>query len=109
MGFRFQKRIKLVPGITLNLSRKGISTSIGTTGARVTLGHGQTRVTTGMSGSGISHTTITKNKSNGSNGVSTEQQSLYIPARPPRPIAISIGKIIGSFINGLLYAGKSRR
>jgi Protein of unknown function (DUF4236) len=59
MGFRFQKRIKVLPGITLNLSGKGISTSIGTTGARVTFGHGKRRVTTGIPGSGISHTTVT--------------------------------------------------
>jgi Protein of unknown function (DUF4236) len=59
MGFRFQKRIKILPGITLNLSRKGVSTSVGVTGARVTLGHGQQRITTGLPGSGISHTSIT--------------------------------------------------
>jgi Protein of unknown function (DUF4236) len=107
MGFRFHKRIKLVPGVTLNLSRKGISTSIGTTGAKVTLGHGQTRVTTGLPGSGISHTTITENKSKNSNDVSTEQQSLYISANSLRPVGIS--KIIGSFIKGLLSMGKHRR
>ena len=59
MGFKFQKRIKLLPGVTLNLSRKGVSTSVGTTGARVTVGHGQQRVTTGLPGTGISHTKVT--------------------------------------------------
>lgn len=108
MGFHFQKRIKLVSGVTLNLSRKGVSASVGTSGARVTLGHGQTRVTTGLPGSGIGYTTITKNKSNGSNDVSTDQQSIYIPAREPRTIAISIGKITSSFIKGLLSVGKRR-
>lgn len=62
MGFRFQKRIRILPGITLNLSKKGVSTSIGTRGARVTLGHGKTRTTVGIPGSGLSHTTITSNK-----------------------------------------------
>lgn len=62
MGLRFQKRIKVLPGITLNLSGKGISTSIGTTGARVTYGHGKRRVTTGIPGSGISHTSVTSTK-----------------------------------------------
>lgn len=61
MGLRFQKRIKTLPGVTLNLSRSGISTSIGTTGARVTLGHGQTRTTVGAPGTGISHTQIKSN------------------------------------------------
>jgi hypothetical protein len=63
MGLRFQKRLKIIPGVTLNLSRKGVSTSIGTTGARVTLGHGQTRTTVGLPGTGISHTRVTSNKS----------------------------------------------
>lgn len=59
MGFRFQKRIKIIPGVTVNLSKSGLSTSVGTTGARVTLGHGKTRTTVGLPGSGISHTSIT--------------------------------------------------
>lgn len=58
MGWKFQKRIRLLPGITLNLSRKGVSTSIGTRGARVTLGHGKRRTTLGIPGSGISHTSV---------------------------------------------------
>lgn len=60
MGLRFQKRIKVLPGVTINLSKSGVSTSIGTTGARVTYGHGQKRTTVGLPGSGISHTTVKK-------------------------------------------------
>lgn len=55
---RFQKRIKVIPGVTVNLSRKGVSTSLGVTGARVTYGHGQQRTTVGLPGTGISHTEI---------------------------------------------------
>ena len=58
MAFRFQKRIKLLPGVTVNLSRSGVSTSLGATGARVTFGHGQRRTTVGLPGSGISHTSL---------------------------------------------------
>ena len=63
MGFRFQKRIKVLPGATLNLSKKGVSTSVGVTGARVTYGHGQKRTMIGLPGTGISHTQIGSNKS----------------------------------------------
>ncbi len=63
MGWRFQKRIRLLPGVTLNLSRKGVSTSIGTRGARVTLGHGKRRTTVGIPGSGISHTSVVSTNS----------------------------------------------
>ena len=55
---RFQKRIKIIPGVTINLSRKGVSTSVGTTGARVTYGHGQKRTTIGVPGTGISHSQV---------------------------------------------------
>lgn len=58
MGFRFQKRIKLLPGLSVNLSKSGVSSSFGATGARVTLGHGQKRTTLGLPGSGISHSTV---------------------------------------------------
>ena len=62
MGFQFQKRIKLLPGVTLNLSKKGISTSVGVKGARVTVGHGQTRTTVGLPGTGLSHSQVKSNK-----------------------------------------------
>jgi hypothetical protein len=39
MGFRFQRRLKLFPGVRLNFSRGGISTTIGVRGASFTLGH----------------------------------------------------------------------
>ena len=55
---RFQKRIKIAPGICLNLSRKGVSTSLGVPGARVTYGHGQKRTTVGLPGTGISHSEV---------------------------------------------------
>lgn len=60
MGFRFQKRMKVLPGVTINLSKSGVTTSLGTRGARVTLGRGQTRKTVGLPGSGLSHTTVSK-------------------------------------------------
>ena len=58
MAFRFQKRIKLLPGVTLNVSKGGVSTSIGVKGARVTYGRGKKRTTVGVPGTGISHTTV---------------------------------------------------
>lgn len=59
MGFRFQKRIKIFPGLRINLSKSGVSTSVGVPGARMTFGNGKTRTTVGLQGTGLSHTTIT--------------------------------------------------
>jgi hypothetical protein len=56
VGFRFQKRIGIVPGVGVNLSRSGASVSIGERGAHLTLGR-TPRVTVGLPGSGLSYTT----------------------------------------------------
>lgn len=59
MGFRFHRRFKLFPGVRLNLSRSGISTSLGTRGAWLTFGKRGTRATIGLPGSGLSYTHAT--------------------------------------------------
>lgn len=60
MGFRFYRRIKILPGVRINLSRSGISTSIGVRGAHVTRGKTGTRTTVGLPGSGLSYTHLEK-------------------------------------------------
>jgi hypothetical protein len=56
MAFRLFRRIKIAPGITLNLSKSGLSASAGVRGARVTLGTRGVRRTVGVPGTGISYT-----------------------------------------------------
>ena len=56
MAFRLFRRIKIAPGITLNLSKSGLSASAGVRGARVTLGPRGVRRTVGIPGTGISYT-----------------------------------------------------
>ena len=56
MAFRLFRRIKIAPGITLNLSKSGLSASAGVRGARVTLGPRGVRRTVGVPGTGISYT-----------------------------------------------------
>ena len=53
MGWRFKKRIKILPGVYINLSKSGISTNIGIKGANVTFGPDATYVTTGIPGTGL--------------------------------------------------------
>ncbi|HTH80960.1 MAG TPA: DUF4236 domain-containing protein, partial [Ramlibacter sp.] len=48
--------MKVLPGISLNISKSGISTSLGMRGAKVTVGHGKVRTTVGIPGTGISYT-----------------------------------------------------
>ena len=56
MSFRFRKRIKILPGVRLNFSKSGVSTSIGVPGATVNLSKKGTRTTVGLPGTGISYT-----------------------------------------------------
>jgi hypothetical protein len=58
MGFRFRRSIRILPGIRLNIGKRGVSTSIGVRGAHVTLGHGQVRETVGLPGTGLSYTHV---------------------------------------------------
>lgn len=54
MALRFRKSIKIAPGIRLNVSKGGVSTSIGGRGATVNISKKGTRVTAGIPGSGLS-------------------------------------------------------
>lgn len=57
MGFRFFKRLNILPGVQLNLSKGGGSVSVGPRGAKMTLGTSGGRVTFGLPGTGLFYTT----------------------------------------------------
>ncbi|MGD0884909.1 MAG: DUF4236 domain-containing protein [Thermodesulfovibrionales bacterium] len=60
MGFRFFRRFRILPGITLNLSRSGPSVSIGPRGMKVTYGPKGKRQTVGLPGTGLFYTETEK-------------------------------------------------
>jgi hypothetical protein len=60
VGLRLWRRIKIAPGVTLNVSKSGLSTSFGRKGAKVTVGHGRIRKTVGLPGTGLFYTTTSK-------------------------------------------------
>ncbi len=55
MGFRFQKRIRIFKGLTLNLSKSGTSWSVGGRGATVNLKDGKATGNVGIPGTGLSY------------------------------------------------------
>ncbi|WP_063669698.1 DUF4236 domain-containing protein [Aliivibrio fischeri] len=55
MGFKFRKRIKIAPGININISKSGVSTSIGKPGATINIGKKGVKATVGVPGSGFSY------------------------------------------------------
>lgn len=56
MGFRFWRRMKIAPGVTLNLSKSGGSLSFGPRGAKLTVGPRGVRGTVGLPGTGLFYT-----------------------------------------------------
>ncbi|HEY7106322.1 MAG TPA: DUF4236 domain-containing protein [Acidimicrobiia bacterium] len=56
---RFFRRVKLLPGLTMNLSRSGPSFSLGVRGAHVTVGRRGVRRTVGIPGTGLFYTSRT--------------------------------------------------
>lgn len=57
MGLRFYKRVKIAPGITMNISKSGASFSFGPKGMKYTVGPKGTRTTFGIPGTGLYYTT----------------------------------------------------
>ena len=55
MGFRFQKRIRIFKGLTLNLSKSGTSWTLGGPGASVNVRGDKVTGTVGVPGTGLSY------------------------------------------------------
>jgi hypothetical protein len=68
MGFRFQKRIRIFKGLTLNLSKSGTSWTVGGPGASVNLKDGKATGTVGIPGTGLSYRERLDNPGSGSAG-----------------------------------------
>ena len=55
MGWRFQRRKKLLPGVTLNLGKRTPSVTVGPRGARVTAGARGLTATLSLLGTGLAY------------------------------------------------------
>lgn len=55
MGLYFRKRVKILPGVHLNISKTGTSWSVGPRGASVNVGKRGVYVNTGIPGTGIKY------------------------------------------------------
>jgi len=59
MGFRFQRRVRIAPGVRLNLSKSGIGASVGRTGLRLGLDAKRRKYfSVGLPGTGLSYRTF---------------------------------------------------
>lgn len=68
MGIRFQKRIRIFKGLTLNLSKTGTSWTLGRPGASVNIRGKKVTGTVGVPGSGLSYRETLSTGSTGNPG-----------------------------------------
>lgn len=101
MGFRFNKRIKLLPGITMNLGKTGSSFSFGPRGARMTFGKNGVRKTLGLPGSGLSYSTYSKYGEKAPRSRRASSQQLPVPvAEAPVCNNVDVGFFSRLFMSG---------
>jgi tetratricopeptide (TPR) repeat protein len=81
MGFRFFKRLKIAPGLSINFSKSGMSLSMGPRGAKCTIGPRGIRSTVGIPGTGLYYTTQQSSLS----GRAKKQKHVEEIKRPPQP------------------------
>ncbi len=60
MGFRFSKKVKILPGVRLNFSKSGTSISVGRRGASMNVNKNRVKTTFSLPGTGISYTQTQK-------------------------------------------------
>jgi Protein of unknown function (DUF4236) len=72
MGFRFRRSVSLLPGIRLNFSTRGVSTSVGGRGFTLNFGKRGVRTTVGIPGTGISYSEMLTRNSNGDSGAAND-------------------------------------
>lgn len=66
MGLRFRKSIKICKGVKVNISKSGLSLSVGTKGASLNFSEKGTRVSAGLPGTGLSYSKMIGKKSSSS-------------------------------------------
>jgi len=94
MSFRFWRRVKILPGVTLNLSKTGGSLSLGPRGAKLTLGPHGKRTTVGIPGTGLFYTKTYGSKGKGKRGETTDA--------PLRPTVSAEDKLTLGFFKRLM-------
>lgn len=112
MGWRFRRSVKLLPGVRLNFSNRGMSTSIGPTGATLNFSNRGTRATVGLPGTGVSYSALTSSRTTAPSYLSNPTNSRAGTMAAPTPASggisgrgwavvsvlalLAVGKCVGS-------------
>jgi len=97
MGFRFIRRKKIAPGITLNLSKGGGSLSFGPRGARVSAGTSGVRKTVGVPGTGLYYTERKSGRGSSKSGRGGRSRDGRGGGRAARPVPVEKKLTLGFF------------
>ncbi len=90
MSFRFRKRVRIFPGIYLNIGKTGVSTTIGPRGANINIGKGGTYLNTGIPGTGLSwRNKLSENGQTGSEPPPLPHNDLPANGGVPPPLPLS--------------------
>jgi len=90
VGFRFYRRVRLFPGVSVNLSRSGPSLSVGVRGAHLTVGRRGVTRTVGIPGTGIFYTSRTGTQT-GLHNATPPADMRPAPAGAGLVLAVAIG------------------
>lgn len=108
MGFRFQRRLRLFRGVSLNIGKRGVSSiSFGTRGAHTTIGKSGIRNTIGLPGTGLSYTSLMPWKRRVAQG---SPQAAPSPPGPLNSLSKVVARMLGALaiyavVCGIIYAG----
>ncbi|MDR3305375.1 MAG: DUF4236 domain-containing protein [Clostridiales Family XIII bacterium] len=95
MGFRFRRTKKILPGVRLNVGKRGVSMSFGPKGMKHTISTtGRTTTTVGIPGTGLSYS-----KSNVQG-----KPKAAAGANPPYPTALSRKLQAVKIVSGIIIA-----
>ena len=117
MGFRFNKRIKIAPGIKVNIGLGGVSASLGGRGASVNIGKRGVYANAGLPGSGLSYRTKIGGNAARRNQQRQEKQLVRQQAQQARlaelsKVEISLDKENGTVVltdrNGIPIEGRDK-
>lgn len=101
MALRMRKRIKLLPGLYVNLGKNGTSLSVGTKGVTVNFDKAGTRATVGVPGTGISYSKFYKKSPSSTNLLPRDSINFSLEFGR-RSIYVFFAGLIGAVIGGLL-------
>lgn len=91
MALRFWRRMKIAPGLTLNLSKSGGSLSLGPRGAKYSLGSRGRRTSVGLPGTGIFYTQTSSRRGKGRRSGRRQPSAGASTAKGPAENRLTLG------------------